>query len=181
MWRVIRSELPTCSLELIRMSAYTLELGEYVYSLRCDCCNNPKKRVFGFVSKDGDAYSVYYALLNVTEDKPRVGLTVSVGPWWENTNPSERQWIHVDVWPEDDGNHMALRDPRQSNFYPWPRGGVPLNPDEARASESIEEIWAIADYIVETDPAVSSYLEAIDLDEQGREERDADGPAHTCS
>lgn len=61
------------------MNPYTLETGEFIYLLRCDCCNQEKKRVFGFVSKDGDAHSVYYALLNVTEEKPRVGLTVSVG------------------------------------------------------------------------------------------------------
>ena len=66
------------------MSLYTLEAGEYIYRLKCECCGKPKKRVFGFVSKDNDAHAVYYALLNVTEDKPRVGLTVSVGPWWEN-------------------------------------------------------------------------------------------------
>lgn len=163
------------------MSDYKLELGEYLYRLRCDCCSHAKNRVFGFVSKDGDAHSVYYALLNVTEDRSRVGLTVSVGPWWENTNPSERKWIHADVWSEDDGIHMALRDPQQSNFYPWQRGGVPLNPEEARASELIQEIWAVADFIVDEDPTISSYLQAVDLDVRGREERDADGPAHTCS
>ena len=168
-------------LELIGMSPYSLDLGEHITSLRCDCCSNAKKRVFGFVCKDGDAHSVYYALLNVTEDKPRVGLTVSVGPWWENTDPAERKWIHADVWPEDDGVHMALRDPQQSDFYPWETGGIPLNPDEARANELIEEIWAVADYIVDADPAISSYLHGADLDVRGREERDAEGAAHSSS
>jgi hypothetical protein len=163
------------------MSEYTLELGEYIYRLRCECCGNAKKRVFGFVSKDGDARAVYYALLNITEDKPRVGLTLSVGPWWGNTNPLERKWIHAEVWSENDGTHMALRDPQQLNFYPWARGGVPLTPDEARASELIEEIWSVADYVVEEDPAISSFLEEIKLDEQGREEREADGAARSCS
>jgi hypothetical protein len=163
------------------MNPYTLETGEYIYRLQCACCNQAKKRVFGFVSKDGDAHSVYYALLNITEEKPRVGLTLSVGPWWGDTSPSDRKWIHAEVWPEDDGTHMALRDPQQSNFYPWARGGIPLMPDEARASESIQEIWDIADYIVETDPAISSYLDGSDPDATGREARDADGVANHCS
>lgn len=163
------------------MSEYTLELDEYIYRLECACRSKAKKRVFGFISKDGDAHSVYYALLNVTEEKPRVGLTVSVGPWWDNTNPSERRWIHAEAWSEDDGIHMALREPQQSNFYPWSRGGVPLTPDDARASELIDEIWAVADYIVQEDPAVSSYLEGLNLDERGREERHAGGSARTCS
>jgi hypothetical protein len=137
--------------------------------------------LFGFVSKDGDAHSVYYALLNVTEDKPRVGLTVSVGPWWENTSPSERNWLHADVWPEEDGIHMALRDPQQSSFYPWARGGVALNPDEAKASKSIEEIWAGADFIADADPTLSSYLESGEIDAGGRVEQDADTAARICS
>lgn len=162
------------------MSAYTLELGEYVYRVKCECCDNAKKRVFGFVSKDDDAHAVYYALLNITESKPRVGLTISVGPWWGNSNPSERQWIHANVWPEDDGIHMGVREPQESNFYPWPRGGVPLSAEQARKSEVLQEIWAVADFIVEKDPAISSYLQGEELDEQGREIRDADGAAHNC-
>jgi hypothetical protein len=62
---------------------------------------------------------------------------------------------------------MALRNPQQSNFFPWTRGGTPLTPDEARASEEIEEMWAVADYVVETDPAISSYLDGSELDVTG--------------
>ncbi len=65
------------------MSAYTLELSPYIYRLKCEYCDQAKKRVFGFISKEDDAHAVYYALLNITEGKPRVGLTVSVGPWCE--------------------------------------------------------------------------------------------------
>jgi hypothetical protein len=168
-------------LKLSRMNPYQLETGEYIYRLRCDCCDQAKKRVLGFVSKDGEAHSVYYALLNITEDKPRVGLTLSVGPWWGDTNPADRKWIHADVWSEDDGIHMALRHPQQSNFFPWTRGGTALTPDEARASEEIEEMWAVADYVVETDPAISSYLDGSELDVTGREAKDADGAANHCS
>ena len=162
------------------MSTYTLEVGEYIYSLQCECCGYAKKRVFGFVTKDGDAHAVYYALLNVTEHKPRVGLTVSVGPWWDNTNPSERKWMHVEVSPGEDEIQMNIRDPQQSNFFPWTRGGVPLNPGEAKTNDSMPEIWAVADFIVEADPAVSSYLQSEELNEQGREARDAEGSANKC-
>jgi hypothetical protein len=162
------------------MSAYTLELGEYLWRLKCECCGETKKRIFGFVSRDGDAHAVYYALLNVTEEKPRVGLTVSVGPWWGDTNPSERKWIHAEVWPDEDGIHMSVREPQQSNFYPWPKGGVAMDAEEAKKSDAMQEIWAVADFIVEEDPAISSYLRSAELDERGREERDADGASHKC-
>ena len=81
------------------MRDYSLETGEYLYRLVCECCGNEKNRVWGFVCKNGDAHAVYYALLNVTEENPRVGLTLSVGPWWANTDSSQRSWVHLDVWP----------------------------------------------------------------------------------
>jgi hypothetical protein len=162
------------------MSEYTLETGETIYVLICECCGRPKKRVFGFVSNNGDAHAVYYALLNITEERPRVGLTLSVGPWWGDTDPAERKWIHADVWPEEDGIHMGMRDPQQSNFYPWSRGGRPLDTDQGKSEPNMQEIWAVADFIVEADPAVSSYLQGLELDQRGRDEKDAESAAPNC-
>ena len=161
-------------------SDYSLEIGEYLYRLTCECCGTEKNRVWGFVSRNGDAHAVYYALLNVTEDEPRVGLTLSVGPWWEDTDPSNRSWVHLNVWSEDDGVHMNIRDPKESNFYPWPKGGKPLNREDAKASSIIQEIWDVADYVVDSDPAVSSYLNGSSPSAEGREVRNADGPVQTC-
>jgi hypothetical protein len=162
------------------MSPYTLEIGEYIYRLRCECCGQRKKRVWGFISKDGDAHAVYYALLNVEDKRPRVGLTLSVGPWWDGTQPSQRSWLHLEVWPEDDGVHMSIREPQQSNFYPWEKGGTPLNREDAKSSYVIEEIWSVADFIIMTDMAVSSYLDANSVDSEGRQERDANTSMHNC-
>ena len=110
------------------MSDFSLETGEDVVRVNCECCGNEKKRVWGFVSKSGDAHAVYYALLNVTEDRPRVGLTVSIGPWWEDTEPSQRSWCHIDIRTEVDKFQFVIRDPKESNFYPWERGGRTSKP-----------------------------------------------------
>jgi len=75
---------------------------------------------------------------------------------------------------------MGIRDPKESNFYPWEKGGTPLNREEALASSAIEEIWAVADFIVATDVAVSSYLSGKGVDEKGREPRKADQASHSC-
>ena len=162
------------------MSDYSLETGEYIYRLTCKCCGKEKNRVWGFVSKNGDAHAVYYALLNVTEEEPRVGLTLSVGPWWEGTDQLRRSWVHLDVWPEEDGIHMNIRDPKESNFYPWEKGGTGLTREEAKLSSVIQEIWSVADFVADTDPAVSSYLDGSDIAAKGRELRQADHPSHSC-
>ena len=162
------------------MSDYGLETGEYIYRLTCDCCGSEKNRVWGFVSKKGDAHAVYYALLNVTEEEPRVGLTLSVGPWSERTNPSQRSWVHLNVWSEEDGIHMNIRDPKESNFYPWEKGGTGLTREEAKRSSVIQEIWSVADFVVDTDPAVTSYLDGNGITADGRETRQADHPSPSC-
>jgi hypothetical protein len=164
------------------MADYSLEVGEYVNELTCSCCGEKKKRVWGFVSKDGSAHAVYYALLNITEEQPRVGLTLSVGPWWENSDPRKRTWIHLEVWSESDGFHMNIRNPKESNFYPWEKGGKPYEREEAKRSDLIDEFWSVADFIVESDRAVSSYLNGERLDETGRAVRNLDSapPSAGC-
>jgi hypothetical protein len=162
------------------MGDYSLETGEYVGQLTCSCCGEKKKRVWGFVSKDDSAHAVYYALLNVSEKLPRVGLTLSIGPWWEDTDPRERAWIHLEAWSEDDGIHMSIRDPTDSNFYPWEKGGRPFDRDAVKQSEMMDEFWSVADFIVDSDRAIASYLSGEPLDESGRELRNLDtGPPST--
>ena len=162
------------------MSDCSLETSEYFYRLTCECCGTEKNRVWGFVSKQGDAHAVYYALLNVTEESPRVGLTLSVGPWWDDTEPSQRSWVHIDIRAEGDKNQSVIRDPKESNFYPWKEGGTPLSPEQAGRSTAIEEIRSVANYIVETDVTVSSYLSGAAVNLAGRERRNADQSQRSC-
>jgi hypothetical protein len=162
------------------MSDFSLETGEGIVRVTCECCGNDKKRVWGFVSRSGDAHAVYYALLNVTEDRPRIGLTLSIGPWWDGTEPSQRSWCHIDIRAEPDNFQFAIRDPKESNFYPWEKGGRPLNPEQAAAMGITDEIQAVANFIVQTDPAILSYFDGMEPNTVGREPRDADSPQHSC-
>ena len=161
---------------------YSLETGKYVNELTCTCCGEKKTRVWGFVNKQDSAHAVYYALLNVAEEQPRIGLTLSVGPWWADTNPGQRAWIHVEVWSEEDGVHMNIRNPEDSNFYPWEKGGRPYTRQEALTSELIDEFWSVADFIVDSDPAIASYLCGDPIDANGRELKDlgSGSPSQEC-
>ena len=161
------------------MSDYTVELGEHVNSLICECCGQQKKRVWGFVSKDGNAHAVYYALLNVSEVHPRVGLSLSVGPW-DDEDPRGRSWIHMVIWVDPDTVHLQIVDPQQSNFFPWESGGKPLTAEQASVSSELEEFRSVANFIVRTDPAVMSYLERNTVDASSREERELGIAANNC-
>jgi hypothetical protein len=162
------------------MSDYSLDPGEYVYRLTCTCCGKEKNRVWGFVSKNNDAHAVYYALLNVEEKAPRLGLTLSVGPWWDGTEPLQRAWVHLNTWSDENGIQMNVRDPKESNLYPWEKGGEPLNREQAQVSTVIEEIWSVADFVVAEDVAISSYLRGNGVDPIGREVRSLGDAVNNC-
>lgn len=173
------------------MSAYTLEIGETVWRITCKCCGRQKNRVIGFVCRDGRGHAKYYALLNIEEKRPRVGLTLSVGAWSDrsassartsdlDSELSERSWVHLDVWSEYDGTHMGIRHPSTSPHYPWEKGGVPLTREQAKVSSAIQEIWSVANFIVDTDPAISSYLNGKGVNAVRREVRHGVHPARSC-
>jgi hypothetical protein len=162
------------------MSAYRIEVGEYIYSLTCECCGTEKRRVWGFVYKHGDAHAVYYALLNVREESPRVGLTVSAGLWGDGTEPSQRSWVHIDIQAEGDKLQLVIRDPKESNFYPWAIGGTPLTAEQAVVDSATAEIRAVTNFIVATDVAISSYLSGAEVNATGREPKVAEGAQRSC-
>jgi hypothetical protein len=51
----------------------------------------------GFIKKDDDAYSVYFATLHIGHSDIMVGLTVSIGKWWDDNAVDERHWIFLTV------------------------------------------------------------------------------------
>jgi hypothetical protein len=67
------------------MSNLSLELGEQIVDIGCSYCGGRHKSAYGFICKDGDAYSVYYATLHTGRQDPSAGLTLSIGKWWENS------------------------------------------------------------------------------------------------
>ena len=173
------------------MGRYSLEIGETLWHITCSCCGRKKNRVIGFVCQNGCGHAKYYALLNVEEKLPRVGLTISVGEWSDRSDRSSRtatlefelrnrSWAHLDVWSEHDGMHMEIHHPKTSPHYPWEKGGAPLAREQATTCNAIQEILSAANFIVKTDPAISSYLNGGNVDAVGREVRHGMHPTRSC-
>jgi len=173
------------------MGNYSLEPGDTVWHITCKCCGRKKNRVIGFVYKDGRGHAKYYALLNIEEERPRVGLTVSVGPWSDRSAGSDRtpaldfelpgrSWAHLDVWSAYDGTHVDIRHPNTSPHFPWEKGGTPLTREKAEVSRATQEIWSVTKFIVNADPAISSYLNGENVSVVRREVRHGVHPARSC-
>lgn len=140
------------------MSTLTLELGETLSDIGCDECGGTHKSAYGFIYKAGDAYGVYFATLHTGHAEPSAGLTLSVGKWWDDNAIEERSWIFLRVWTDEGGYRMRLLDPSLSHHRNYKALGNSLNRNEALESPLRDAFFDVADFIVENDPAVTSYL-----------------------
>jgi hypothetical protein len=142
----------------------SIELGEKLAEVECESGSNHRS-AYGFIYKDGDAFGLYFALLHIERQKPLVGLTLSIGKWWDDEAIDERSWVFLNVWSTPDSFHMGLMAPGLSRHFGHKDLGAPLDRQAALASPLRDQFFAIADFIVENDPAVNSYLNTGVIDE----------------
>ena len=147
---------------------FSLELGEEVNNFACSDCGKAFKSVCGFIKKDGDAYSVYFATLETGHDDIAVGLTLSLGKWWDDNALDERHWVFIVVSPSETHFNMRIAEPERSGHAKFKPLGIPMSREEALESSLKDEFFAIADYVVDNDPAVRSYLSDKEVNIAGR-------------
>jgi hypothetical protein len=151
---------------------FSLELGPEVANIICDHCGHSFKSVNGFIKKDDWAYSIYFATLQSGHDDIEAGLTVSIGKWWDDSDSAvaERSWVYMRVWPSESGSgfEMRIEEPDGSRHLNFKNLGNKLSPDEARQSPLLNAFFAVADYAIDNDPAVLSYLSGNEINIAGR-------------
>ena len=146
------------------MSKLRLELGEQLADIDCQECGGTHKSAYGFIYKDDDAYGLYFATLHVGHAQPSVGLTLSLGKWWDDNAVDERCWVFMTIWSDANEYRMGLRDPHLSHHFNYSALGKPLDREAALISPLRDDFFHVADVIVEKDPAVESYLDAGVID-----------------
>jgi hypothetical protein len=143
---------------------FSLELAKDVASIECSHCGKQMTSVCGFITRDGYAYSTYFALLHTGHDEPLALLTISIGKWWDDGALNERHWAALAVQPSDTQLNMRIEEPQKSRHSNWKPLGIPMNRNEVLTSPLKSAFFEVADYIVENDPAVDSYLNGRNLD-----------------
>lgn len=139
------------------MMTLRIELGEKISEVECDSGVNHRS-AYGFIYKDEDAFGIYFALLHTEREEPLVGLTLSIGKWWDDEAIDERSWVFINVWPTPDSINMGLIEPELSRHFNYKALGKPLDRPAALASDLRDQFFSVADFIVANDPAVHSYL-----------------------
>ncbi len=137
---------------------FSLELSKDTTSVICTHCGKQLSSVCGFISRDGEAYCTYFALLHTGHDEIVVLLTISIGKWWDENALNERHWTVLRVWPSETQFNMRIEEPEQSRHANWKPLGVGLSRNEVQASPLLKDFLEVADYIVAKDPTVNSYL-----------------------
>lgn len=151
---------------------FSLELGSDVANLACDCCGKPFKSVNGFIKKDGWAYSAYFATLQTGHDEIAVGMSVSIGKWWDESRAAvkQREWVNMRVWPSESGSgfEVRLEEPDSSRHANSKILGRKLTPEKARKHPRLDDFFAVSDFTIDHDPAVLSYLSGEEVNIAGR-------------
>jgi hypothetical protein len=154
------------------LEGFSLELGPEVANIVCDHCGHSFKSVNGFIKKDGWAYSIYFATLETGHDDIEMGLTVSIGEWWDDSDSAvaERRWAYLRIWRSRSGDGFELRieEPERSRHVDLKDLGKKLTPDEARQSPLLSDFFAVAEYAIDNDPAVLSYVSGNEVNIAGR-------------
>lgn len=149
---------------------FSLELGPEVANLNCDHCGKPFKSVNGYIKKNSWAYSVYFATLQTGHEEIVVGLTVSIGKFWDDSAVGQRRWVYMRVWPSESssGFEMRVEEPETSRQADFKLLGRKMSCDEARGRPLLENFFAVANYAIDNDPAVLSYLSGEEINIAGR-------------
>lgn len=149
---------------------FSLELGPEVANISCDHCGKALKSVNGFIKRNDWAYSVYLATLQTGHKNIEVGFSVSIGKWWDESAVAERSWVYMRIWPSESGGgfEMRIEEPEASRHVNLKNLGKKLTSKEANQSPLLSDFFDVAEYAVDNDPALLSYLMGEEINIAGR-------------
>ncbi len=141
------------------MGVLTIEMGEEVKTQICADCGKESQSVRGFVYDDGDAYSVYLAVIYTGHKDKLVALAVGIGDWDEGAGPESRRSVTIFIRRSPTEFQMSLQD---AEISPWKSAanwlGRMLSRQEALESPLRDAFFHVADHVVANDSRVRSYL-----------------------
>jgi hypothetical protein len=132
-----------------------IEFAEPDQSL-CDCCGGTTTKLTRFVTRGGNAFSVYFARFSDNHPDSYVSVLAGFGDWSEDADPAARTAIAFRIWTNESSYQVGLVDAEddwETEFL-----GARLTRDEALESIWKQEIFDLSDHIVECDQPIIEYL-----------------------
>jgi hypothetical protein len=134
-----------------------IEFEEPEYSA-CACCGRKITNLTRFVTRDENAYAVYYVQFTEGHEGRRAAVMVGLGDWDENALADEaRVSFAFYIWPSEDSYQVSIIDPDDS---PWTTDflGRRLVRAEALEHPLLPEVFALSDHVVLCDEPLAAFL-----------------------
>lgn len=139
---------------------YEIEMSEPSTS-RCDCCGGLTVRLTRFVSRDGDAFAIYFAAYASNHAEDELAMLVALGDWGEDADPAQRAAFYCRVRPTEDSYEVMLADADQS---PW--SGAAIVGQKLSRAQALEHPWKatafeVLDEAFVQDPSLHGFLRRV--------------------
>lgn len=140
------------------MTNYEFEIGENKSDSTCHCCGRRSCVGHGFVSKNKDAYAVYYA--GWSEDHPyrKVNIALAIGDWDEDSTTDNRTCFGLEVLEDGDEISFKIVEPTESPWSNTDLLGPMLTRVEGLSHPLLKEVFLITENILRNHIALREYL-----------------------
>jgi len=127
----------------------------------CDCCGGTTTSLTRFVTRNGNAFAVYFGRYSNNHPDGFVSVLVGFGDWSEEVAPEQRTAIAFRIWTHDDSYQVGIVDVDEDH---WKTNHLGRRHTRAEALESEwrQEVFDLSDHIVECDLPIIEYLNGQD-------------------
>jgi hypothetical protein len=139
-----------------------IEFEEPEHSV-CKCCGKTTTRLTRFVTRDENAYAVYYAAFTADHEDRRASVMVGIGDWGDDdVVPEEgRAAFTFQIWLGDDSYQVSIIDPDDS-MWDTTFLGRRIPRAEALTHPLIQEVFDLSDHMVRCDEPLIAFLTGTD-------------------
>ena len=141
-----------------RRTNLSIEPSPEVTERACAHCGRPFQHIHGFLSKDGDAYAVYHALLQTEHPSTVADFALSFGRWDDEATSDDRHRIGLQVWPDGDELKIHIADPSTSAWGDSETFGRMLSRSEVLGSDRQNEALQAVEFVIAHDARVAEHL-----------------------
>ncbi|HEY2032595.1 MAG TPA: hypothetical protein VGH02_02780 [Rhizomicrobium sp.] len=123
----------------------------------CQCCGTETTRLTRFVTRHGNAFSIYFAVYSTAHRSDGVHILAGFGDWSEEAARENRAAFSFRIWSTDDNFNTTLENPDEDRWGDTSLGRK-LSRQEALAHEWLQEVYDLSDLIVRWDEPIKQFL-----------------------
>ena len=137
---------------------FTIELGKNKESGTCSCCGGDIQIVYGFIYKDGDAFSIYHASWNDAHPDAGIDVALDFNKSGDFEDLKNRYSVGMIINRTDDEFQFSFINPESSSWGESKLRGKMFRRDETLLHPQKSEFLRIAEHILENDPRLKDAL-----------------------